>query len=131
MLVRLYENYVERLPKLERYLKQWIADMLYELGEQALAEEWSGERGYSPLYNQLKEKADQLSKISITSWKPYVRNYRETVFYKEHKNKVFKIFKESIPLLQRIYKEERNDLICRWFQTKRKEKLDIYFLLLW
>ena len=49
MLVRLYENYVERLPKLERYLKQWIADMLYELGEQALAEEWSGERGIFPV----------------------------------------------------------------------------------
>ncbi|MGE6960528.1 TerB N-terminal domain-containing protein [Bacillus thuringiensis] len=124
MLVRLYENYVERLPKLERYLKQWIADMLYELGEQALAEEWSVERGdIPPLYNQLKEKADQLSKISITSWKPYVRNYRETVFYKEHKNKVFKIFKESIPLLQRIYKEERNDLISRWFQTKKEREI--------
>ncbi|MFM2566407.1 TerB N-terminal domain-containing protein [Bacillus sp. GX] len=124
MLVRLYENYVERLPKLERYLKQWIADMLYELGEQALAEEWSVERGdIPPLYNQLKEKADQLSKISITSWKPYVRNYRETAFYKEHKNKVFKIFKESIPLLQRIYKEERNDLISRWFQTKKEREI--------
>lgn len=124
MLIRLYENYVERLPKLEHYLKRWIADMLYELGERSLAEEWSVDRGEIPtLYNQLKEKENQLSKISITVWKPYIRNYRETAFYKEHKNKVFKVFKGSVPLLQQIYGEERSDLADQWFQTNSEREI--------
>lgn len=124
MLVRLYENYIERLPKLEHYLKKRIADMLCELGEHSLAEEWFVETGYiPPLYNHLKEKEDQLSKITITSWKPYIRNYRETTFYKEHKNKVFKIFKEIIPLLQQVYKEDGNKLIERWFQAKQEREI--------
>lgn len=124
MLIRLYENYVERLPKLEHYLKRWIADMLYELGERSLAEEWSVDRGEIPtLYNQLKEKENQLSKISITVWKPYIRNNRETVFYKEHKNKVFKVFKESVHLLQQIYGEEKSNLADRWFQTNNEREI--------
>lgn len=124
MLVRLYENYVERLPKLEHYLKRWIADMLYELGEWSLAKEWFVDRDETPtLYNQLKEKEEQLSKISITVWKPYIRNYRETVFYKEHKNKVFKVFKESVSLLQQIYGEEKSNLADRWFQTNKEREI--------
>ncbi|MED2037497.1 TerB N-terminal domain-containing protein [Bacillus wiedmannii] len=124
MLVRLYENYVERLPKLEHYLKPWIADMLYELGEWSLAKEWFVDRDETPtLYNQLKEKEEQLSKISITVWKPYIRNYRETVFYKEHKNKVFKVFKESVSLLQQIYGEEKSNLADRWFQTNKEREI--------
>jgi hypothetical protein len=121
MLVRLLENYAERHPKLRGYLEDWIADMLYELGEHDLAKEWSKERSYiPPLYEQLYEREEGLQKISITSWKPYIKKQRETAFFKENKNKIYRIFKESLPLLQKYYKCEGIELIDRWFKIKEE-----------
>lgn len=121
MLVRLYENYLERHPKLEHYLPQWIADMLYEIGEIELAKKWDQDNVYTPkLYTLLQEKEDELQKISITTWKPYIRNYRETAFFKKHKNKVYKIFKESVPLLKEFHAAKGEKLVDVWFEIRNE-----------
>jgi TM2 domain-containing membrane protein YozV len=121
MLDKLLENYSERHPKLRGYLEEWIADMLYELGEHDLAKEWSKDRSYTPpLYNQLYEREEGLQKISITSWKPYVKNYKETAFFNDNKNKIYRTFKESLPLLQKHYESKGLELIDRWFELKEE-----------
>jgi len=119
MMVKLHENYSERVPKLGNYLPNWLADFLYELGENDLAKEWDNrnyEGNYGGIYVQLVQRANELEKISFTLWKPYIRNYRETEFFQKNKNKVYKVFKESTPLLQHAYETQSTRLIDEWFK---------------
>ncbi|MGE6717708.1 TerB N-terminal domain-containing protein [Peribacillus frigoritolerans] len=117
MMVKLRDNYKERIPKVENYLPNWIGDMLLELEEKELASEWVEEKVYTPpLYNQLIEKKDALEKVSFTTWKPFIQNYRETTFFLNNKNKVYKTFKESIPLLKEYHAEQGKELEEVWFE---------------
>ncbi|MDP9740674.1 UNVERIFIED_ORG: TM2 domain-containing membrane protein YozV [Bacillus sp. B2I3] len=117
MMAKLRDNYKERLPKVENYLPKWIADMLIELDEKELAREWVEEKVFTPsLYTQLIEKKDVLEKISFTTWKPFIQNYRETTFFLNNKNKVYKTFKESIPLLKEYHAEQEKGLEEVWFE---------------
>ncbi|MGZ9816197.1 TerB N-terminal domain-containing protein [Peribacillus simplex] len=117
MMIKLRDNYKERIPKVDNYLPNWIADMLLELDEKELAREWVEEKVYTPsLYNQLVEKKDVLEKISFTTWKPFIKNYRETTFFLNNKNKVYKTFKESIPLLKEYHAEQGMELEEVWFE---------------
>ncbi|GIN92549.1 hypothetical protein J22TS1_36000 [Siminovitchia terrae] len=129
MMVRLHNEYKERVPKLTNYSERWIADMLYEVKEPELAKEWVSERKQvPPLYQQMLNKEHDLSKISITSWRPYVKNYRETVFFTGNKNKIYKVFKDSIPLLKQVYEKKDIQLIDRWFQAKEEREIRHLFV---
>ncbi|MBW8352064.1 TerB N-terminal domain-containing protein, partial [Bacillus sp. IITD106] len=129
MMVRLHNEYKERVPKLTNYSERWIADMLYEVMEPELAKEWVSERKQvPPLYQQMLNKEHDLSKISITSWRPYVKNYRETVFFTNNKNKIYKVFKDSIPLLKQVYEKKDIQLIDRWFQAKEEREIRHLFV---
>lgn len=124
MTVRLYDNYVEKHPKLKNYLPQWNADMLFELGELELAKEWHEEKANLPsLYLQIKDKKEALEKISFTTWKPYIRNYRETTFFLSHKNKIYKNFKDSIPLMSNFYQEQGKELEDVWFESRQEKEV--------
>src|SRR5690606_6446500 len=106
-----------------------IDDMLYELGEVELAEEWDEykQENVPTLYNILKEETDRLEKISISVWKPYIRNYSETVFFQKHKNKIYKRFKQSIPLIQEAYQKEGTNLLDEWFEIRDSRKVRSLF----
>ncbi|ARJ37729.1 hypothetical protein SporoP8_01815 [Sporosarcina ureae] len=123
MVVRLHDNYVERLPKVRTYLSSWTADMLREVGENDLMEEWtssSSDYYMTPLYKQLKEKQNELARISFTKWKSHIQYYKETVFFTNHKNKIYRVFKESFPLLQGVYQEQGEQLIDRYFKMQEE-----------
>ncbi|WP_338653520.1 TerB N-terminal domain-containing protein [Sporosarcina psychrophila] len=123
MLVQLHDNYVERLPKVTTYIGGWTADMLREVGENDLLGEWtssSSDLYMLPLYKQLKEKKEELAKISFTTWKPYIQNYKETVFFTTHKHKIYRLFKESFPLLQAVYQKQGEQLIDRYFKMQEE-----------
>ncbi|KZE37798.1 hypothetical protein AV656_09725 [Bhargavaea cecembensis] len=129
MMVRLHEEYKERVPKLTNYSERWIADMLYEVKEVDLAIGWDSDiKQVPPLYQQMLNKENNLSKISITSWKPYVKNHRETVFFTNNKNKIYKVFKDSIPLLKQVYEKKDIQLIDRWFQAKEEREIRHLFV---
>ncbi len=107
---------IKRIPKLSNYSVRWIADILYEVKEEKLAHEWDVEKIHLPtLYQKLQVQKEELEKISITVWKPYIQSNRETEFFKKHRDKIYKKFKSSIPLLQDIYQTENIELIDRWF----------------
>lgn len=119
MMVSLLKNYEERLPKLKGYLTTWIADMLYELDETELANEWESHHENVPrLYELLQDKSDSLERLSISVWKPYVRNHRETDFFKENKSKIYKKFKQSVPILQEKMKQDGKKLVQEWFHVR-------------
>jgi len=119
MMVRLYENYKESHPKLTHYLEDWIADMLLELGEQELAYEWRKEDDIVPsLYSRILYYKDSLNKISMNTWNAHINGYRETKFFMKHKHKIYKKFKESLPLLKEQYEIKRIDIIERWFEKQ-------------
>lgn len=125
MLVRLNEAYKERHPKLKKYLDGWIADMLFEINERELANEWV-EEGYNtqtPRLYTLIQNQDSLESISITYWKPYIKNYRETEFFSKNKNKIYKRFKESIPSLKELYEKEGKSLLGEWFEIKKEREV--------
>ncbi|MBD7985955.1 TerB N-terminal domain-containing protein [Sporosarcina sp. Sa2YVA2] len=124
MLVKLHDNYIERIPKVANYLPEWIADMLMELSEEELAKEWRNEVETLPsLYSQLIEKKEILEKISIPTWRPYFRNLRETVFFSNNKSKIYKTFKESIPLLKSYHEEQGNSLEDVWFERAEQRNV--------
>lgn len=125
MMSRLYEAYKSK-HQIERFTAL-IGDMLYELGEYRLAEKWSPNiPQIPPLFKQLQEKQDSLPRISITSWKSYLTNHRESKFFKENKNKIYKTFKDCLPILEanhlkrtnrkliEVYFEKREDTQQRW-----------------
>ncbi|MBE1555477.1 TerB N-terminal domain-containing protein [Sporosarcina limicola] len=118
-LVRIHENYIDMHPKLDNYLPRWIHDMLNELEESKLANEWGSEEHKPTLYKRIVEAEVPIEKISITNWKPYIRNYRETAFFDTHKNKIYKTFKSGVALLQQHYEGESKDLGEIWFETKK------------
>lgn len=123
MLTHLNKNYKARHPKLEKYLNKWISDMLNELGHKELIEDWNEpEDYYTPkLYKELDKKNHSLEKISMSIWKRYLIGYRETKFFKQHKNKIYKKFKESIPVLQKCYQEKGTNLKEAWFEEVAHE----------
>lgn len=118
-MVRLYENYVDMHPKLTNYLPGWIQDMLNELSEEELANEWKWREQIPTIYKLMNQEEKPINKISITHWRPYIRNYRETKFFTDNKNKIYKVFKDGLLLLQGMYKENGNSVEEVWFETKR------------
>ncbi|RWZ58001.1 NINE protein [Halobacillus fulvus] len=124
MLVRLLNNYSERYPKLYMYLNDWIADMFYELGEFELAKKWDNRQIEFPkLYSEIENKENDLNKIHMNVWKPYIRNYMETEFLKQHREEIYKAFKESIPLLEEKYREQASSLLDNWFTVKNSREI--------
>jgi hypothetical protein len=122
MLERLYDNYKEIQPNVKRYLPNWISDFLFELGEKDLSEEWALTMATdsNKIYEKISENINGLDKISVSYWKTYIQNYRETVFFTANKNKIYNTFKKSIALLQRTYKLENKDLLKLWFQEEER-----------
>ncbi|UJW57968.1 TerB N-terminal domain-containing protein [Bacillus sp. A116_S68] len=118
-MVRLYENYVDMHPKLTNYLPRWIQDMLNELGEEELASDWKWREQIPTIYKLINEEEKPLNKISITHWRPYIRNYRETKFFTDNKNKIYKVFKDGVLLLKDSYKQENKSIENIWFEIKR------------
>lgn len=128
MMIRLLEAYRERTPKVERYLKSWIHDFLIELHEKELAKEWDSTAvSTSSLYDRLLEKSESLGTISITLWKKYINGYRETEFFRGNKNKIYKVFKESIPLLREEFEEQGISYMDRWFQEVKVTQSNYLF----
>lgn len=119
MLVRLMENYEDRFPEINKYLTEWIADMLYELGETDLAAQWdTTEDRIPPLYNEIQHNKDSLNSISITYWKPYLKNYRETEFFKQNKNKIYNKFKQGIVTVQKRLNDNSENVLNVWFEQR-------------
>lgn len=128
MLARLFENYKLEQPKLPKYLEPWIADMLYELGEDKLAEEWDDTKANdSKLYRQMEARINNLESISINTWKPYIRNYNQTVFFEGNKNRIYNKFKQSISLLNQEYIENDKNILEEWFQRRDNREIRTIF----
>ncbi|RXJ00614.1 NINE protein [Anaerobacillus alkaliphilus] len=119
MLVRLYENYVDMHPKLSNYLPRWIQDMLNELKEEELASEWKFRDYVPPVFKAITWEHKPLNKISITHWRNFIRNYRETKFFLDNKNKIYKVFKDGLLLLEAHHNEQNEKVENIWFTNKR------------
>ncbi|MFP3663007.1 hypothetical protein SB768_31710, partial [Burkholderia sp. SIMBA_043] len=53
--------------------------------------------------------------------------YRETEFFRPNKNKIYKVFKESVPLLQRLLQNDGVSVSNKWFeQIKGTQRLYLY-----
>lgn len=128
MMETLYEQYKMIQPKLGNYLPKWTADMLYELGEPELAKDWdtSSEEETPHLYQALEEKYP-LQDISMNTWNKYIKYGRKSAYFNENRAKVYKVYKESIGLLERYYEEKNESLITNWFEVKEiREVRDIF-----
>ena len=117
MLERLYDAYIDRYKKLERYIKPWMNDFLFELGEVSI-----NEKDYNiedKMYINLNVSNDLIDKISITSWKPFIQ-YNETKFFEANKYKIYKVFKKNMLILNNFYCEKGTSVLKEWFDEKEK-----------
>lgn len=127
MLVNLYEHYKRHIEKIENYFPRWIADMLYELEEFELAQQWDEKKVEKPkVYNILEENLE-LKNLSITVWKPYLTGYRETGFFNTHKNKIYKQFKNNIGTIQDYYETQNVNLKDLWFEEVTRREVRTLF----
>lgn len=119
MLIRLYENYLEKQPRLINYLPGWIFDLLWEVDEKELALEWGSSLIVykEPIFNKINEQKDELERIPFTLWKHYIQKLRRTEFLKGNRNKIYNVFKQSISLLNDTYKMQNTNLIEKWFNV--------------
>jgi hypothetical protein len=122
-LVRLFDAYKEKGEYgFQQYLNNWIADMLFEVEENNLARKnYSQENYEDALYKKFKKYKDSLETLTYIDWKPHMVIRKPTMFYDQHKVKINKTFRASIPILQRLLAEKNESLEDRWFD-KRKEK---------
>lgn len=120
MLYHLYEAYKD-MYRLDR-LKNIIADMLIEMGEVELANKWNlpYKEDIPKLYEILQEKKGmELSRISIGDWNEYNHNQRKTIYFKSNRNKIYKTFKECIPLLEMMYEEQGHSFLDLYFKPHK------------
>lgn len=69
---------------------------------------------------------DSLNKISITTWKRHFQKPRKNQFFNVHRNKIYKVFKECLTVLDNAYRLQGSSLFEEIFKTtqeKRKIKL--------
>lgn len=109
MLEQLYLHYMYRYPKLEKYLPTWISDFLLELGETELASLWksTGTR-IDEEYLTMKSYEESLESISMSVWWKYISERPRSHFFKENKQKIYKIFKEEIQFLHEQYQRKNS-----------------------
>lgn len=119
MLVQLYEAYREKY-RVDR-LKEVIFDMLLELNQTDLTKKWINERYTPTLYSNLKEEKE-LSTISMTVWKTYLKYYRETKFFKSNRSQIYKTFKTCTFLLNDFYEKEALKIIDVYFEEKTESR---------
>lgn len=124
ILVKLFNVYRDTVTGVQRYLPQWISDFLLELGEEELAKEWGAySKNYdyqkSRLHEQMIVHKDELDKISYSTWKPYVVGYRATEFFYANKTKIYKMFKSSIMVYEKLLRENGKSIFDEWFQEKK------------
>lgn len=104
MLERLYNEYVRRYPRLEKYLPVWMADFLFELGELELASEWVNTTDtIESEYETLKSMENNLQNISITTWWKFIPERTRSPFFAKHKTKIYASFKECVTFLHAHY----------------------------
>lgn len=119
MLIQLYEAYKERY-RVDR-LKEVIFDMLLELNQTDLTKNWTNKRYAPTLYSILKEEKE-LSTISMTVWKTYLKYYRETKFFKSNRSQIYKTFKTCTFLLNDFYEKEALKIIDVYFEEKTESR---------
>lgn len=124
MMVRLYEAYKDRIPKVQNYLPKWTQDMLIELGETDLAlglegSETNQQYGtYHKFYQVFKKHEDDISKISMHQWWLIIQGYSETKFFNANKKKVYVVFKRALRLFQEVNNNIGLNLEEGWFEEK-------------
>ncbi|MGX7246011.1 TerB N-terminal domain-containing protein [Enterococcus quebecensis] len=119
MLVHLHEAYKEKY-RVDR-LKEVIFDMLLELNQTDLTKKWINERYTPPLYSNLKEEKE-ISTISMSVWKTYLKYYRETKFFKANRSQIYKTFKTCTFLLNDFYEKESLKIIDVYFEEKTESR---------
>lgn len=128
MMETLYEEYHEREPKLNNYLPQWIADMLYELNEVELAEKWAPPsiEEIPKLYTILKEEYP-LEEVSMNTWNTYIKYGRKSAFFEENRARVYNVFKKNMGFLEKYYEMKNESLIDHWFEVKEDRRVHYLF----
>lgn len=125
-LVRLLDAYKEREEySFYRYMNIWISDMLLEIGEERLANDYfnPGKVHYEDrLYQKFKKNEESLAALTYSDWKPYMDIRKPTPFYETHRMKINKAFRESIPILQRLLVEQSGSLENCWFDKRKDER---------
>jgi len=123
LMLRVLHAYGEEFG-IKRSLTLIIDDMLKELAySRPLSEPLRSEK--PELYEAL-EKEQDLTKISITCWKPYFSSYRKTKFFQYNRNKIYKTFKECLFMLEAECIENETTLLNSYFEVKlekRKKRL--------
>lgn len=108
-----------------QYSELWLNDLLIELNASELKS--CNKEENNRLYNIMEKHDHVYDKISIGSWKPYISVSRETVFFANYKNTIYKIFKMGVVLLNDYSCKHGSSVVDRWFKdTVEKRRLYLY-----
>ena len=132
MLTRIMEMFPHET-ELTDFLKTVLEDLLIEADAQDLMENphppvFHAMGGETELYLALeayeiqKEEGDTarntLAKISINTWKRHFERPRKNQFFKEHRTKIYKTFKECLTVLDDTYRLHGSSLLDTLYEEK-------------
>lgn len=99
MLVHLFDHYSFRFPKLNTYLPLWISDMLFELGEIDLANEYKDEESLlNEDYFAMKSQSS-IKNITMNNWWRFLTYEDKSPFFSRNTTKIYTIFKDLLEFL--------------------------------
>ncbi|KEQ22133.1 TerB N-terminal domain-containing protein [Paenibacillus tyrfis] len=134
LLIRMYEAYRERYPKLNIYLPEWIGDLFYEGERKDLAEEWyarssirsASHVGQYEAFDRFNSD-EMFSKIPFRLWKKQFIYYRTNQFNEEHAKLLTRAYKKALEETNRYYLETSGGtLIDHWFPKQKSESTHIF-----
>lgn len=134
LLIRMYEAYQERYPKLNTYLPEWIGDLFYEGGRKDLAEEWYARSSIRSASNVGQYEAfdrfntaEMFGKIPFRLWKKQFIYYRTNQFNEEHAQLLTRAYKKALDETNRYYLETSGKtLIDHWFPKQKSESTHLF-----
>jgi len=114
-------------------------DMLIEVGAKGEASEkekpvYLRMRGETELYHALERyhsgmdpQKNALAKISINTWKSYFEKPRKNQFFKVHRPKIYKTYKECLTVLDEAYRQQGSSLFEALFaRSPETREISLY-----
>ncbi|MED4953926.1 TerB N-terminal domain-containing protein [Paenibacillus macerans] len=134
LLIRIYEAYQERYPKLKSYLPEWIGDLFYEGDRKDLAEDWYARAAIRSISHVGQYEAfghfnslEMFRKIPFRLWKNQLIYYKTNQFNVEHAQLLTSAYKKALDETNQYYLEATGKtLIDHWFPKQNSESMRLF-----
>lgn len=130
LLIQLYEQYQEDFTRLDRFVPEWIGDLLFEGGRKDLAKEWYSRSAFPhcPYANLDRYNSPELiTRLTFPSWNKHIPAIPRNPFSNTHEKELRQFYKKAILEANDYYMEvEQKSAIDYWFPKTKKKNARLF-----